>query len=128
MRTPLFAVPLLAVPLLAFLASPLFAGLVVCGSADNDLVKALPADRFTRATTPAEAIDRAADGDGVLLLADRYPDRLTDVRDADWDRAGAKHLRLYVEYPGIIPGVVRGIAQKTTWERAVVAGDAFGDA
>ena len=86
------------------LASPALAVFTICGSAGNDLVAALPADQVHRVNTPAEAIDQAAEGSAVLVLADGYPAKQTAIPGDFYDRAAQKHLRLYVEYPSFIPG------------------------
>jgi hypothetical protein len=99
-------------------------------AAGNDLYRLMsgtgaPAERFDR---PADAVEKAPDGAAVLIFADGYPQRLTDVAGAVLDRARAKHLRLYVEFPAALPGVEIGKIRSTTWERGVVASDRFGKA
>jgi hypothetical protein len=85
-------------------------------------------DSARRYDTPAQAVERAADGAAVLILADRYPDQCTEVPAAIFDRASAKHLRLYIEFARALPGLTVGKVQATTWERGVVASDRFGKA
>src|SRR4051812_12494986 len=70
------------------------AQLTFCCSAENDLFKLVPG--AARADSPADAVDRAADGSGVLVLADRYPAQRTDVPGDVLARAKAKHLRLFI--------------------------------
>jgi glycosyltransferase involved in cell wall biosynthesis len=79
-----------------------------------------------RTTSAAEAVNRAAPGSAVLILADGYPDTRTSVPPEVFERATAKNLRLYVEYPAAIPGLAFGEPQQTSWERAVVASDRGG--
>ena len=99
-------------------------------SAENDLYRVVTdsGHRCARYDTAAEAVDRAAAGSGVLILADGYPDARAAVEAGVFEEAGRKRLRLYVEYPERLPGVDLGAPQGTTWERAVVASDAFGEA
>lgn len=82
---------------------------------------------FRRYGSALEAIERAPVGAGVLILADGYPNRRTSLPEASVAAAAAKRLRLYVEYPDQAPGIEPGPARNTTWERAVVASEAFGD-
>jgi hypothetical protein len=112
--------------ILFFSAWPVRAEFTFACSANNDLFKLVPdAKRFD---TPAQAIDHAADGSAVLILADGYPTQLTELPSSAFDLARAKHLRLYVEFPSEIPGLKIGKPRSTTWERAIVASDAFGEA
>lgn len=94
----------------------------------NDLYRYLKATtaEMVRYNTPAEAIDRAPQGTGVLLLADGYPDSRTGIDAALYDVAAVKKLRLYVEYPSSLPDMRLGETRKIGWERTVVASDAFG--
>src|SRR5262249_8940577 len=110
------------------LVVPTQAKLVVCSNADNDLFRLLP--EAQRVATPGEAIERADDGSGVLILADNYPRERTKLPADLFDRARAKHLRLYVEYPSELPGLNfhLGETRIAAWERGVITGNAFGDA
>ncbi len=45
----------------------------------------------------------AAEGSGVLILADGHPEKTTEVEPAVFDEADRKHLRLYLEYPSRLP-------------------------
>ncbi len=97
---------------------------------ENDLYHALAEGGavFPRYATPQEAITRAPESSGVLILADGYPDRLTPLTAELFERAARKKLRLFVEYPSFLPGLAVGAPRGTRWERAVVASDAFGPA
>lgn len=97
-------------------------------SPQNDLYKVLelngiPARRFQ---TPRQALSAATDGSAVLILAEDYPQRTTDVEPAVLELAKAKKIRLYIEYPTSLPGAKLGNPRKTGVERAVVADDFFG--
>jgi hypothetical protein len=78
-------------------------------------------------TTPADAIDHAADGSAALILADGYPKERTRLPPDFFDRARAKHLRLYVEYPDRLPGLKLGVTRVAVWERGVVTSEFFGE-
>ena len=69
------------------------------------------------------AIAQASAKTGVLILADRYPDEPTPFDLSLLDQAGAKQLRVYVEYPHKLPGIELGQPQGIHWERAVVSSD-----
>lgn len=102
------------------------AQITLSGSADNDLVTLLPhAKRFD---TPSEALDRAPQNSAVLILADAYPKTRTPVPADLFDRAKAKNLRLYVEYPADLPGLKLTDTRKAVWERGVITSDFFGNA
>jgi len=95
---------------------------------DNDLFVALAAagERHARYETPAEAVKRAAAGSAVLVLADRYPDAATSVDAKFYEAAKTKRLRLYVEFPALVPGVELSAPKRAVWERGIVASDRFG--
>lgn len=105
-------------------------GLVFDCRADNDLYRVLTASGIScpRYGTAEEAIAKAPPGTTVLILADEYP-RTTTRLDPDlFDKAAARNLRLYVEYPASIPGLQVGAPRRTQWERVVVSSDVFGEA
>jgi len=103
-------------------------GLVFACDARNDLYRVMIANGRScpRFASPDEAVKGAAAGSGVLILADGYPQRTTPVSPALFDAAAAKHLRLYVEFPSLLPGIKLGAVRRTELERAVVASGAFG--
>src|SRR5208282_1594413 len=108
--------------------------LVFCCSAANDLYK-LPsssAKSFPRYDAPEQAVARAAHGSGVLILADGYPDKTTQLDSEVFQLAAKRKLRMYVEYPSFLPdlqvGEPQGIAKgryNNLLERVFVASDAF---
>src|SRR5690349_15079232 len=97
--------------------------------ADNDLFTVLSraGERHARFDTPDEAVNRAAAGSVLLVLADNYPAAPTDVDEPFYKAAKAKRLRLYVEYPAMAPGVEFSPPKQAVWERGVVATDKFGE-
>ena len=102
--------------------------LVFACRADNDLYRAMTAGgtKCARCETADQAVGRAPSGAGVLILADGYPDKTTDLPAQLLDGAAAKKLRLYIEYPTSLPDLDLGKPRGTQWERAVVASDLFG--
>ena len=98
------------VRLLVFAAAALFAGvapnssartgsaaLTFCCSARNDLYLALGRARCPRFADPLAAIESAAPGSAVLLLADNYPAQPTMLDPRGFDLAQQKQLRLFLE-------------------------------
>ena len=111
--------------------------LVICGAADNDLVRVLTdsAVRFVRVDVPAQAVREAPPAAGVLILADQYPTYTTRIEPAVFLEAASKHLRLYVEYPASLPGLAVGQPRThkkgpygSNLDREVVTSGAFGSA
>lgn len=100
---------------------------IVCGSASNDFLVVMRENGMSCARTdlPEEAVAAAPEGGAVLVLADGYPSKTTQLEAGWFERAAAKRLRLYVEYPGALPGMEVGPPRQTEWERAVISSDAF---
>ena len=101
---------------------------VFCCAANNDLfsVVSKATAGVTRYDTGAKAVAAAADGSGVLILADGYPQKTTALDAAIYERAAEKRLRLFVEYPAALGGMKVGKPKSTHVERVVVASDFFG--
>ena len=102
-------------------------GLVVCSSPNNDLYRVLRANgvscqHFVQA---GAAVDAAPQGAGVLLLAEEYPERPTDLPESLLTKAESKNLRLYIEFPASLPGFHVGTPQQLKWGRAVVSSSDF---
>lgn len=97
-------------------------------SAANDLYKVVNGSGYKcpRFDGAAEAIEHAQPGSAVLILADGYPEAHTKVDASVFDAAAAKSLRLYVEYPAVLPAIEMGEPKGTEWERCVVASDDLG--
>lgn len=105
-------------------------GLTLSCAPENDVFIALTKDvtRPTRFNSPAEAIRNAPENSAVLILADGYPKSPTRVEPATLDLAAQRHLRLFLEFPAVLPGMEIGAVRATTWERGVVSSDEFGSA
>ena len=96
-------------------------------SEENDLYRVMNSTgkEYPRFVDPEKAIDAALPGSGVLILADQYPQTPTPVSPAVYEKARIKKLRLFIEYPGFLPGITIGEPRVPQWERAVVATDIF---
>jgi hypothetical protein len=125
---PLLSAVLLSGASLAAAAKYSTAPLTFCCSAQNDLYLALRKAHHPRFETPILAIQNAAPGSAVLLLADDYPVRQTALDSAGFDLAQQKNLRVFIEYPAALPGMELAAPRTTTWERLVVSSDSFGPA
>ena len=62
----------------------------------------------------------------MLVLADGYPERPTQVPSSFWDAARRKRFKLYVEYPAAMPGRTFSPPKQQDWTRLVVSTDQFG--
>lgn len=100
----------------------------VC-SDKNDLYRVVTGSgcRCSRYDSAADALDHAGDGSAVLLLADGYPQAKTAVDQTVFDMALRKNIKLYIEYPEAIDGLICEQTTVANWERCVVAGDDFGE-
>jgi hypothetical protein len=108
--------------------------LVFSCSASNDLYKLLASGGvpLARYETPEEAVAQSSPGSGVLILAEGYPEKATNLGAGLFQMATEKRLRLYIEFPSLVPGLRVGqpcaVAKGHSgnlWERIVVASDAF---
>ena len=103
-------------PPLAFSCSP-----------DNDLYAVLVSRgrRFPRFDAPEEAVDQVPRGAGLLIMADDYPGRTTEVDEDVLTTASQKAVRAYIEYPASLPEIEAGPPRAAQWERGIVASNAF---
>ena len=94
---------------------------------DNDLYLTLKGNNFEceRLDTPDEAVTSAPEGSAVLILADGYPGQTTLTDSLLFKKAADKDLRLYIEYPSYLPGMLTSPPRGTQWERAVISSDRF---
>ena len=96
--------------------------------AENDLYNALleSGKEYQRVESSDQAVERAVDGSGVLILADNYPQKKVHLSGAFFDQAENKNLRVYIEYPDSLPGLKTGPVRKIEKERGVITSDVFG--
>lgn len=101
--------------------------LTLCCEGENDLFRVLTASGYEcrRVDSAREAVELAAEGGAVLILADGYPATVTAVEPGVLETAARKSLRLYIEYPGALPGVEIGPPKAARWERVAVNSDFF---
>ena len=108
---------------------------MISGAAHNDLCRVIEENgvEMLRFDGPQQAVEHAPPGRGVLILADGYPEETTEVGAGLFEQAAAKHLRLYVEYPSMLPGLQLGPprghktgAYGSKIDREVITSDAFG--
>lgn len=97
-------------------------------SPDNDLYQAIQDDStdFPRFDSTKQAIDAAAEGDAVLVLADDYPGKTSTTAPDLFREAAKRRLRVYIEFPAALPDLKVGTPRRTRIERAVVSSDFFG--
>ncbi len=105
------------------------ADLVLVCAENNDLYKVMGQNGInaSRYDNVHEAINEIAEGMAMFVLADDYPAKTTVIDSTFYEIAANKNLRLYIEYPSLIPGIKTGEVQKTRWERVVVTSDIFGE-
>lgn len=100
----------------------------IAAAPDNDMYtvisEAYPGS--IRCDSAEDAVERAPEGAGVLIFADGYPDEVTALSPDFYTRAIEKNLRLYVEYPSMVPDVSFSSPASASLERAVVTTDTFG--
>lgn len=103
-------------------------GLVFCCQPNNDLYKVMIENGYLypRFDLVSDAIDKASEGDGILILANEYPDKGIKINSELLNKALAKHLRLYIEYPVTIDNFSFDEPKLIKWERCVISSDFFG--
>ena len=82
--------------------------LILSCKPENDLYRVLQENRIAcvRHDTPAQAVDAAPQGAAIMILAADYPVKTTVVPPGLFDNAKSKKLRLYIEYPSTLPGLL----------------------
>ena len=98
------------------------------GNENNDLYQLLKQENITvmRFNTPAEAVNKAANGTGVILTAQSYPDHPLCITNELYEAAKKKHLRLYIEFVNEYPGVkIEKDVYTGRLERGVVSSSFF---
>jgi hypothetical protein len=83
---------------------------VFCCRADNDLYR-IATNHWPgspRVEDTDLAFHQAPPGAAVLVLADGYPEARTMITESNLALAAEKQLRVYVEYPAILPDLKLG--------------------
>lgn len=101
------------------------------GSKQNDLYRLLEREGYHLKDfdSPAELLESAPPGAGVLILAPHYPkmDSIERLSEGDVAMIRKKELKVYLEYPAAFPGLkIPSRPVETHLERAVVTKDTFG--
>lgn len=99
--------------------------LCIVGSAESDLCQALQQQniRFESKPTWQSALTAVESGGAIAVLADGYPESTTDLPDEFFLTAAKKDLRVYLEFPGYVPGITLGSPTESRWERVVVSSE-----
>ncbi len=112
----------------AFFSPELFAiqssgNYIFCCNESNDLFQTAIQNNLevTRYDSPVEAIEKAPEGAGVFVLADDYPYRAIHVESSVFEKAKAKSLKLYIEFPEFVPELSVGETLRGDKERLVVS-------
>jgi len=87
---------------------------LLCCRSDNDLWQVLDSTPATdrayqvhRVDDVTAALAQARPGDGIAVLADQCPDdRASEIGAELWQRTEALGLRVYLEHPSAVPGLV----------------------
>jgi hypothetical protein len=104
------------------------AAFVFACDANNDLYRAMDSGEapLARYDTPSEALSNTPREAALLILADGYPAKTTEIPANLFRDAAAKNVRLFIEYPASIQDLDVAPPRAVQWERAVVASDFFG--
>jgi len=103
--------------------------LVFVCSDNNDLYQVvtkmeIPCVRFDKAE---DAVASLKTGDAVLFLADGYPKTTTDLSEQIFQQLSQKRVKVYLEFPGTLPGFEFKPVRRGRLERVVVTEDVFGE-
>jgi len=96
---------------------------------NNDLYQVvksmeIPCVRFDKAE---EAVASLKAGDAVLFLADDYPETPTKLSAQVFEQLSQKQVKVYLEFPGTLPGFEFKPVRRALRERVVVVADVFGE-
>jgi hypothetical protein len=80
---------------------------------------------YLRVASADKALEMAAPGSGLLILADNYPEQKVVLSEDFFNKAKNKKLRMYIEFPDSLPGMKTGEIQKIEKERGVVTSNVF---
>ncbi|MFC4872522.1 hypothetical protein [Negadavirga shengliensis] len=101
----------------------------VVGNGSNEVVVWLEQEGFSIQTypDPLQAIMEIPDGSVLMVLAEGYPMKKTNLEGTFFTLAEQKGIRYYIEYPSEVPGMVLpNESLRTRLERGVVVQDVFG--
>lgn len=104
-------------------------------SENNDLYRVATASGIScfRYRDAGEAVSHAPQDSVLLILAEDYPDKATEIGPDVFRKAAEKRIHLYVEFPSSLPSISVGKPQlislgkyNNVLERAVVTSNFFG--
>lgn len=100
----------------------------VIGNADNLYVQLLRQEGETPILVDdmSDVVKMAGCGDCVFVLADNYPQAYTDFYEESYEWADATGVRVFVEYPSVLPGGSIAKMYEADLERGVVTDAAVG--
>jgi len=82
----------------------------------------LPHSRYD---SPEEALNNVRKGDVLLILADNYPEKQTEISDHFYRTLKKKNCSAYIEYPSHIPGLETDEVIKADKERVDINTNLF---
>jgi len=99
----------------------------IYGSENNDLVQVMLEQNVSVVlyTDIMDLAQRVSPGEGVLILADKYPDGKVELNWNFYKILQEKGIRAYIEYPSELPFVKTGEIKRAKAERAVINSGIF---
>ncbi|MEA5080811.1 MAG: hypothetical protein VB024_04200 [Dysgonamonadaceae bacterium] len=70
-------------------------------------------------------LENTNEGDGILILAENYPEKQVEISKDVYQKILGKKLRAYIEYPSYVPGFTFGEINKPSKKRAVISSNFF---
>ncbi len=117
--------------LICLLPSVVAAKVFVVGNNENLFVELLKQRKcdFTVLADIDAALAMAKSGDGIVVTAAGYPNTMTPISKSTFDKVESSGLRLFVEYPNVLPDMPEGTSLQThtaRLERGVITSSAMG--
>lgn len=99
----------------------------VYGSENNDLVQILQKQSVSVVlySNVMDLAQSASPGEGVLVLADNYPEGKVELNENFYNNLQEKGIRAYIEFPSELPATETGEIKKAKAERAVINSGMF---
>lgn len=97
-----------------------------CGSEQNEVCELLKNEGFQLKVfdSPDIMIEKAVNGSGAIIISDTYPATPLEVTTKTYELAKLKGIRLYLEYPGKLPGIqIEKESFHASMERGVITCD-----
>lgn len=103
--------------------------IVFVGNETNEVYQTLLQNNVTidRFDDIEEAIYATPRGGGLIIVADNYPRTKVYISEDQYELIAKKNIRMYIEYPSIIPGrEISNEAYEASLERGVITSNFFG--